>query len=324
MGTLVSVCMPVYNGQRYLAEAVDSILRQTYPHLELVVQDDHSTDGTPAILASYQDPRLRVERNPCNLGTVRTLNRAIDRAAGKYLRIFCHDDRMLPTDLATMVRFLDAYPEAGMCFSSFRWIDETGHLLRPRARIAEQPGMEPIIASPDLAARLFYKYGCLPGNLSTVMLARQAVNVCGRFDDQFLQLFDWDLWLRTSQQFPIGVLADELCEIRFHPQQYSKYAYQVARIREGYQILQRLDRLLPAEYLAPRDTYRRRIYSLQYIRYAIRALATGKAEPGQQALAEIGRHENLALVLGLYLAHVGRRLVQLLKQRGKEAVPPDL
>lgn len=316
MSALVSVCVPVFNGERFLTEALDSIIRQTYPNLEIIVQDDCSTDRTPDILATYSDPRIKVERNEQNAGIVRTLNRAFERAGGEYLRILCHDDRLLPNDLSAMAALFDNYPDAGMCFSRFFHIDEAGDRIGPSAVIPELAGQPMVIASADLMARLYYKYGCLPGNLSTVMLTSRAIQACGAFDPAYLQPFDWDLWLRISRRFATGMINDFLCEVRYHPGQYSKYAYQAARASEAYRILERLDSYLPPDYLHPRSTYRRRVYSLQFFRLGVRLLLRRQFRQGLRVLGEVGRRDNLAVLAGMYLTYVLRQLPALVADWG--------
>jgi glycosyltransferase involved in cell wall biosynthesis len=112
---LVTFYVPVYNGARYLREALDSILAQTVDDWECIVVDDHSTDESPAILASYADPRLRVVRQPVNLNVANASNLALRLARGKYLARLDQDDIAEPTRLAEQAAFLEAHPEASVC-----------------------------------------------------------------------------------------------------------------------------------------------------------------------------------------------------------------
>ncbi len=91
----VSVLMTTYNGARFLAESIDSVLAQSFTDFELVVVDDASTDATPSILAGYADPRLRVIRNPVNLGVVGARNRGFADLRGVYVATIDHDDLWL-------------------------------------------------------------------------------------------------------------------------------------------------------------------------------------------------------------------------------------
>jgi len=125
---LVSIGLPVYNGERYLAEAIESILAQTYRHFELIICDNASTDGTEQICRRFaeQDDRVKYFRNPANLGAVRNFNLAVEHASGKYFRWAAHDDRIAPEYLARCVETLEADPAIVLCHCQVKVIDENG------------------------------------------------------------------------------------------------------------------------------------------------------------------------------------------------------
>ena len=112
---LVSVVMPVFNGEDFVEEAIASILAQTLFDFEFIIVDDASTDGTPEILAKIRDPRVSVIRNSENLESAASLNRAIDMAAGKFIAIMNADDICLPQRLALQVEFLQARSALAGC-----------------------------------------------------------------------------------------------------------------------------------------------------------------------------------------------------------------
>jgi len=125
----VSVVMPAYNAERFLEEAVGSILGQTFADLELIVVDDGSTDGTAAVLASVRDPRLRVLRQPGNRGVGAAFNLALDEAAGELIATQDADDASAPTRLAAQVALLDANPDVVVAGTAHETIDEHGASL---------------------------------------------------------------------------------------------------------------------------------------------------------------------------------------------------
>lgn len=110
----VSVIMPTYNAEKYLREAVVSILHQTFHDFELIVIDDNSTDGTMNILRSYHDERLRVLTGPCR-GMAAALNMGMDVAKGEYIARMDADDISLPDRFEHQTRLLDTHPETGVC-----------------------------------------------------------------------------------------------------------------------------------------------------------------------------------------------------------------
>lgn len=125
---VVSLGMPVFNGQRYLRDAIDSVLAQTYGDFELLICDNASTDGTREICASYAavDSRVRYFRNPANLGAHPNFNRAFALASGRYFKWASHDDALLPDFLASCVRAMEKTTDAAMCQSDIDYIDELG------------------------------------------------------------------------------------------------------------------------------------------------------------------------------------------------------
>ena len=144
----VTIGLPVYNGERYLAEALDSLLAQTFRDFELIISDNASTDRTPEICQEYaaRDPRIRYERLEANIGGFRNHNRVVKFARGEYFTWAAHDDRREPEHLARCVERLDADPEIVLCFTDQRRIDEEGAALPPQAFLART-------SSPDAFER---------------------------------------------------------------------------------------------------------------------------------------------------------------------------
>jgi glycosyltransferase involved in cell wall biosynthesis len=126
--TRVGVGMPVYNAERYLREAIDSFLGQTYPNFELTITDNASTDATEAICREYaaRDARVRYHRSERNLGAIRNFRRAFALADGEYFAWAAHDDLRAPTFLEACVGQLDARPDAVLCCTGIRIIDAEG------------------------------------------------------------------------------------------------------------------------------------------------------------------------------------------------------
>jgi len=126
--SLVTIGLPVYNGERFLRAAVDSILVQTYTSLEVLISDNASTDGTRAIGEAYaqRDPRVRYWRNATNLGAAKNYNLLVDRAQGEFFKWAPHDDVIAPTYVERCVAALAAHPEAVLSYPRTVVIDEQG------------------------------------------------------------------------------------------------------------------------------------------------------------------------------------------------------
>ena len=127
----VSVGVPVYNGEAHLEEAVASVLAQTFRDFEVIISDNASTDGTPAIAEELarRDPRVRYARNPVNIGVDRNFDRCFELSSGKYFMTLAHDDRLHPGYLARVVSVLESDPGVVFCHARAYRIDETGAVI---------------------------------------------------------------------------------------------------------------------------------------------------------------------------------------------------
>ncbi|MCX7629482.1 MAG: glycosyltransferase [Geminicoccaceae bacterium] len=128
---LITVGLPVFNGEAYLEEAIRSVLAQTFEDWELIVSDNASTDRTAEIARDLaaSDRRVRYLRNEHNLGAAANYNRTFALARGRYFKWLAHDDRLLPEYFAKTVRVLDADPEVVLCNGTVAYIDEKGEII---------------------------------------------------------------------------------------------------------------------------------------------------------------------------------------------------
>jgi glycosyltransferase involved in cell wall biosynthesis len=124
----VSICLPVYNGENYVAEAIESMLAQTFVDFELIIADNASTDGTEEICRTFAeaDPRVRYHRNDRNVGGARNQALAIKLSRGRYVRLSAHDDKIAPTHLGECVAVLEGRPDAVIAFTRTVVIDKVG------------------------------------------------------------------------------------------------------------------------------------------------------------------------------------------------------
>lgn len=128
----VSIGLPVYNGERYLSQALEAILAQTYPDFELLISDNASTDRTPEIVREYActDSRIRYYRNEVNLGAANNFNRVFELARGTYFRWATADDLFAPDSLEQCIAVLDRCAEVVLCYPKTVLIDESGSPIR--------------------------------------------------------------------------------------------------------------------------------------------------------------------------------------------------
>ena len=127
----VSIGLPVFNGERFLEAALDSILSQTFQDFELIISDNASTDRTGEICESYAaaDRRIRYLRNPKNVGAANNYNRVFEPSRGEYFKWAAHDDVCAPTFIERCVEVLDQYPDVALCYPRTSIIDEQGEFV---------------------------------------------------------------------------------------------------------------------------------------------------------------------------------------------------
>ena len=211
----VSIVVPVYNGSRYLREALDSILAQTYRPLEVIVMDDASTDDTPDILAEYGDT-IRVVRQTQNRGMFKTTNAGIALARGELIAVYHSDDIYLPMIVEQEVAFLERHPEAGAVFASDIFVDPHGREYGRLALPPDVPGDRPLDYELILNALLTHKNRFL--RCPTAMVRASVYRDVGVYRaDEFHIIADEEMWLRIARRYPIGILGAHLLRYRhFH------------------------------------------------------------------------------------------------------------
>lgn len=182
----ISVVMAAFNAEKYLSEAVDSILAQTYGDFELIVIDDKSTDGSGQILRDYarRDSRVVVLSNPENMGLTKSLNKGLAIAKGEYIARMDADDISVPDRFAKQVDFLDRNPDYSFVSCIGRYIDENGQT--EQLRLFPETNEEIYDMMPKVDAVMH------PG----VMFRRADIAAIGNYCEDFRVVQDYDLWFR--------------------------------------------------------------------------------------------------------------------------------
>lgn len=205
----VSVVIPVYNGEAYLAEAIESVLGQTLHELELVVVDDGSQDGTHTILDRFAraDPRVRIVLNERNLGISGARNRGWQVAEARYVAVLDADDVALPDRLSRQAEFLDAHPSVAAVGGSAIAIDATGRRMSTRR----------FPTKPRVIHETLMRHNCL--GHSAMTMRRSALECVGGY--RLRTTVDYDLWLRLSERFELANLVEPVVLVRLHLYQHS-------------------------------------------------------------------------------------------------------
>lgn len=214
----VSVVVTCYNGQRWIGQAIDSALAQSYPHRRIIAVDDGSEDSSPAVLERYRrNAGLEVVRHPRNRGIPSTKNTGLRQASGEYVAFLEQDDQWEPEYLERQVSVLDSDSRLGMVFSSAVYLDPEGcRLLRQRPVLLPQ---EP----PQAVVEAFFRRNPVTA-MSSVVMRRSAVEELGGFDERYWGADDYDLWLRMAGAYRIAHLAETLVLYRVHSGSFSMAA----------------------------------------------------------------------------------------------------
>lgn len=198
---LVSIVLPIYNGEKYMNLSIDSILSQTYKNWELIIIDDCSTDKTPEIAKSYADKDARISyyRNEVNLKLPRGLNRGFSLSKGDYLTWTSDDNLYLPEAIERMLNTLQK-ENTDFVFATCDVINQDGEVVE-------------IIKAPKN-----YKKAILGGNFvgACFMYTRKVYETIGEYNPDNFLVEDYDYWLKIFAKFDVSNIQDVLYQYRWH------------------------------------------------------------------------------------------------------------
>lgn len=237
---LVSVVIATYNMGRYLPQAVESALAQSYSNLEVIIIDDGSSDDTPAVVRQWSgDARVHVHRQ-ANQGAARAKNKGIELSGGRYVAFLDADDAWLPQKLASQMPLFIDRPEVGVVYSDYERMDENGH---------------PVPKGPARMCRGHISGALLIDNFvsySSAVVRREILERYGAFDEAFAMGFDYDLWLRLSAHCEFDFIKEPTVRYRIWSGQLSRN-YR-GRYEVGIRVMQRFIDQNPG--LVPRPVLR--------------------------------------------------------------------
>lgn len=198
----IDVIMSVYNGENFLKEAIESILKQTYTNFKFIIVDDGSNDSSFDIINSFPDERIEVIRNKRTEGLTRSLNKALRAGEGKYVARQDADDVSLPSRFASQVDFLEKHPEVDVLGTGIYLIDEEGNIVGERTT-HPSPSREVFLERSEV----FH---------GSVMIKRDALEAVGGYNELFKYSQDYELWLRLAKEHNVRNLQTPLYAFRIH------------------------------------------------------------------------------------------------------------
>jgi len=193
MSPEVSVVIKSYNHVQFVAEAIESILNQSFQDFEIIITDDASTDGTPEIIKKYKDDRIKSIFHSKNQGISMAMNATVSRATGRYIAILNSDDYALPHRLEKQVEFLNSHPDYSLVFGLPLIVDESGHPTSGFNDFQRPLSFRNFQSSTWLNC-FFFKGNCLAA--PTAMIRKIAYESAGIYDPRLANLQDFDMWVR--------------------------------------------------------------------------------------------------------------------------------
>ena len=246
----VSILIPVFNMGKYLAQTIESALRQTYKNIEIIVINDGSSDRSADIALSYKDSITYVYQD--NKGLCSALNTGLRIAQGDFVALLDHDDVLMPEKIERQVDVFRRNPEYGLVFTNGVRIDGAGQTIKesffsdyvPEGRIFKELFLRMSVSGP------------------TMMFPRSVLDMVGDFDTDCL-VQDYQMALKIAYHYPIGYLDEKLYAHRWHGANTSTNGYVMCN-NELMTLLNIIDRFQDVERIVGRKSFRKRMSEVYY------------------------------------------------------------
>jgi len=242
----VSVILTSYNHAKYLRDAINSVLDQTYTDFELIIWDDASTDESWEIINSYSDPRIRAFRNNVNEAGGNARKAILEVAVGDYIAIHHSDDIWEPEKLEIQLTFLQNNLHIGAVFSKALIINETGDLFQDKSHFYYNAFDQPNRTRHEWLKYFFYHYNalCHP----SLLIRRQCYEDCGLYKYGMAVIPDFDMWVRLCMKYEIHILPEKLVRFRVRenelnssgdrPETRNRWQFEFFQVLNNYRTIQ--------------------------------------------------------------------------------------
>ncbi len=214
--------MPIYNGEKYLRESMDSIVNQTYGNLDILVVDDCSIDNSVSIIKEYQskDKRIRLIHNKQNLGLVGNWNRCIKEASGDFVKLQFQDDIMLNDTIEKMMTLaVDENVDVVLTDREYTFENDINHFYLDQLPRLSDHYKENAVIKPSFITNLLLEKGTnmnFMGEPILGLVKKEVFDKYGLYDDTFYQIGDFEFWIRLAINVEIGFIPERLHIFRLH------------------------------------------------------------------------------------------------------------
>ena len=223
---LVSICLPTFNGAKWIRESLNSALRQTYENTEIIVVDDGSTDDTVDQVRSINDRRINLHTNERNIGLTRNWNKCLELARGEFIKFLHQDDVLYPHCVESMMSLFFKYNGIGLVFSARDiLVDQNLDEEFARKWMRNCESLHKCFESLgefNSRRHLFLQHmrkgfqGNWIGEPSSVLVSKECFRRLGKFNTRLHQVCDVEMWLRVTYFYNIGFIEDKLTAYRIH------------------------------------------------------------------------------------------------------------
>lgn len=216
---LVSIIMPVFNGENFVKKAIQSVLAQTYTNYELIIIDDGSTDGSYPVIKPFLNKKIQYIYQE-NIGVAAARNTGISVSAGELIALLDQDDVWLPHKLLLQIEFLNNNPQIGLVHTTIQCINDKDEFVSCKGMIWVGS------YSGNCGSQLLAGNGIAP---LTILAKANLIKQCGNFNQNRAPADDWDLWLRMSRITSFGFIPEICAYYRIHNANESKNLLKMKR-----------------------------------------------------------------------------------------------
>ena len=280
----VSICIPNYNYGRFIGDAIQSALEQTYKNFELIIVDNCSTDNSEEVIKSFSDPKIRFYKNDRNIGLTRNWNTCLSLARGEYITLLHADDELTPNSIEKRVGILDKNPNVGLVYSSCIFIDGKGAVtgeFYPYDRGYIMRGED------EFKRLVIHDYI----SVATVMVRKKCYEALGDFSEEYAYCTDWGMWLRIALNYNMSFIYEPLGYYRRHGASGTGFnllnrKMNIARM-DQYKMFKMIFSNLPSDkkYLAPFEQEALKKVSERMMRTAFEDFCMGNSRLARQNIA---------------------------------------
>jgi glycosyltransferase involved in cell wall biosynthesis len=207
--TRVTALIPTYDSGKYICDAVDSVLAQTFPAHEIIVVDDGSTDCTREVLAKYKT-KIKYIRQ-VNAGPPAARNTGIARATGEFIALLDSDDLWVPQKLKLQMNYIDRHPECGLVYTDMKTFDDTG-IIEESVKVSRNLTLPSGRIFPQMFVETLFQ-------TSAVLIRKSCIDRVGGFDTSLRMGDDYEFFLRIARHYELGYVDEPLVLYRQHPSQ---------------------------------------------------------------------------------------------------------